>query len=396
MTFGPFELPWWGVLTATLIFTHLTIICVTVYLHRNQAHRAMTLHPLVQWFFRFWLWMTTGMNTKEWVAVHRKHHAFVETEEDPHSPRVYGIKKVLLEGTELYREAAHDEEIVKAYGHGTPDDWWERKVFTGRDMTGIVLMLIVNLLAFGPIGLTVWAAQMAWIPIFAAGLINGAGHWCGYRNFETADTATNLVPWGILIGGEELHNNHHAFASSARFSNKPWEFDIGWFYIRTLQILGLAKVKKLAPVPCLDASKVAVDKETLASLLGAQWYVLADYGKQVLSRVHREELARAAVDTQQLLKRVKPLIVRNQQLLNEKQRTLLHMGLAENASLAKVYDFRERLQSIFHERQASEENLLQQLQNWCKHAEESGIAALAEFAAVVRAYALQPSKYVTA
>jgi stearoyl-CoA desaturase (Delta-9 desaturase) len=396
MTFGPFELPWWGVLTATLIFTHLTMVSVTVYLHRNQAHRAMTLHPLVQWFFRFWLWMTTGMNTKEWVAVHRKHHAFVETEEDPHSPRVHGIKKVLLEGTELYREAAHNEEVVTAYGHGTPDDWWEREMFTGRDMTGIISMLIVNLLAFGPIGLTVWAVQMAWTPVFAAGIINGAGHWCGYRNFETADNSTNLMPWGILIAGEELHNNHHAFASSARFSNKPWEFDIGWFYIRILSSLRLAKVKKLAPIPCLDASKVVVDKETLASLLGAQWHVLADYGKQVLSRVHREELAGAAVETQQLLKRVKPLIVKNEQLLNEKQRNLLQMGLAENASLAKVYDFRERLQSIFHERQASEENLLQQLQNWCKHAEESGIAALAEFAAVVRAYSLQPNKHLTA
>lgn len=393
MTFGLLELPWWGVLLATLVFTHLTIICVTVYLHRNQAHRAMTLHPVVQWFFRFWLWLTTGMNTKEWVAVHRKHHAFVETKEDPHSPRVHGIKKVLLEGTELYREAAHDEEIVKAFGHGTPDDWWERNVFTGRDMTGIVLMLTFNLLAFGPLGLTVWAAQMAWIPIFAAGIINGAGHWRGYRNFETADTATNLVPWGIIIGGEELHNNHHAFASSARFSNKPWEFDIGWFYIRVLSILGLAKVKKMAPVPRFDTSKDTVDKETLASLLGAQWHVLADYGKQVLGRVHREELERAAEEARLLLKRVKPLIVKNEQLLNDTQRNLLQRGLAENASLAKVYDFRQRLQSIFHERQASEENLLQQLQNWCKHAEESGIAALAEFAAVVRGYTLQPSKY---
>lgn len=391
MTFGLFELPWWGVLAATLVFTHLTIICVTVYLHRNQAHRAMNLHPLVQWFFRFWLWLTTGMNTKEWVAVHRKHHAYVETKDDPHSPKTHGIKKVLLEGTELYREAAHNEEIVAAFGHGTPDDWWERNVFTGRDMTGIVLMLAFNLLAFGPIGLTVWAVQMAWIPIFAAGIINGAGHWRGYRNFETADTATNLVPWGILIGGEELHNNHHAFASSARFSNKPWEFDIGWFYIRVLSLLGLAEVKKLAPVPRLDTSKLAVDKDTLASLLGAQWHVLADYGNQVLGRVHREELDGAAKEARSLLKRVKPLIVRNEQLLNDSQRSLLQRGLAENASLAKVYDFKQRLQSIFHERQASEDTLLQQLQSWCKHAEESGIAALADFAVVVRGYTLQPN-----
>ncbi|MEM7469085.1 MAG: fatty acid desaturase, partial [Pseudomonadota bacterium] len=228
MTFGPFELPWWAVLAATLIFTHLTIISVTVFLHRNQAHRAMDLHPIVQWMFRCWLWLTTGMNTKEWVAVHRKHHAFVETEKDPHSPRVHGIRKVLLEGTELYREAAKDAETLKNYGHGTPNDWWEEKVFMGRSFHGIVLMLLINIALFGAIGLTVWAIQMAWIPFFAAGVINGAAHWRGYRNFETTDSATNIVPWGIIIGGEELHNNHHAFASSAKFSNRPWEFDIGW------------------------------------------------------------------------------------------------------------------------------------------------------------------------
>lgn len=394
MTFGPFDFPWWGVLLATLIFTHLTIVAVTVYLHRNQAHRAMSLHPAVQWMFRFWLWLTTGMNTKEWVAVHRKHHAFVETESDPHSPKIYGIKKVLLEGTELYREAAHDPAIVDAYGHGTPNDWWEQKVFTGRDTTGIVLMFFINIGLFGPIGLTVWAIQMAWIPFFAAGVINGAAHWRGYRNFETADSATNLLPWGILIGGEELHNNHHAFASSARFSNKPWEFDIGWFYIRALALVGLAQVKKLSPVPRKDLAKKTLDIDTLSSVLGAQWHVLADYGKQVLGRVHREELQDAALETRQLLKRVKPLIAKNEKLLDDNQRSLLEKGLAENQALALAYEFKQKLQSIFHERQASEENLLQQLQSWCKHAEESGLAALEEFAWVLRSYTLQPSRYL--
>ncbi|MGR8946582.1 MAG: DesA family fatty acid desaturase [Gammaproteobacteria bacterium] len=395
MTFGPFDTPWWGVVVATLVFTHITIIAVTVYLHRNQAHRAMSLHPLVQWFFRFWLWLTTGMNTKEWVAVHRKHHAFVETKDDPHSPKIYGIRKVLLQGTELYREAAKDDSTLNSYGHGTPNDWWEEKIFSGRDTLGIFIMMGLNLALFGPIGLTVWAVQMAWIPIFAAGIINGAAHWRGYRNFETADSATNIVPWGIVIGGEELHNNHHAFASSAKFSNKPWEFDIGWLYIRILSAVGLAKVKKLAPVPRMGTTKQAIDKETLSSLLGAQWHVLADYSKQVLARVHREELRGAAHESRSLLKRVRPLINRNELLLNEKQKYLLAKSLSENAALAKVYDFRCSLQAIFHQRQASEDSLLQQLQNWCRKAEDSGIAALAEFSAVVRAYSLEPARGVT-
>ena len=390
MTFGPFEAPWWVVVLTTLAFTHLTIVCVTVYLHRNQAHRAMHLHPFVQWVFRFWLWLTTGMDTKEWVAVHRKHHAFVETETDPHSPKTYGIRKVLWQGTELYREAAQDAEILAAYGHGTPSDWWEKNVFDKHDTLGIVLMLIINLSLFGAIGLTVWAIQMAWIPFFAAGVINGVAHWRGYRNFETADTATNIAPWGILIGGEELHNNHHAFASSAKFSNKPWEFDIGWMYIRILAFLGLAEVRKLAPVPRLDKTKHTIDKETLTTVLGAQWHLLADYGKQVLARVHREQLQDSGRDVRDSLKRLRPLMIRNETLLSEKQKTLLAKGLSENAVLAKVYDFRQSLQSIFQQRQASEESLLQQLQQWCKRAEDSGIAALEEFAAVVRAYSLQP------
>ena len=392
MAFGPFDAPWWVVLLTTLVFTHLTIVAVTVFLHRNQAHRAMNLHPLVQWGFRFWLWLTTGMNTKEWVAVHRKHHAFVETSDDPHSPRVHGIRKVLWQGTELYRVSAKDPEVAKRYGHGTPSDWWEERIFSRHEWLGIGLMMAINLALFGPIGLTVWAIQMMWIPFFAAGVINGAAHWRGYRNFETADTATNLVPWGVLIGGEELHNNHHAFASSAKFSNKPWEFDIGWMYIRILTFLGLAEVKKLAPKPRMDVTKKVIDKETLATVLGAQWHVLADYGKQVLSRVYREELDSAAHDVRSALKSLRPLMIRNENLLNDKQKTILAQGLSENAVLAKVYDFRQSLQSIFQQRQASEESLVQQLQQWCKRAEESGIAALEEFAGVVRAYSLQTAR----
>ena len=209
-------MPWWGHVLVALVFTHLTIAAVTIYLHRNQAHRAVDLHPVVSHFFRLWLWLSTGMNTREWTAVHRKHHAAVETLEDPHSPVAHGIKKVLTEGAELYRINAKRQDIIDQYGYGTPDDWVERHFYTGRDSLGIFIMMGVNILLFGPLGLTIWAVQMAWIPIFAAGVINGIGHYWGYRNFQPADASTNIIPWGILIGGEELHNNHHAYATSAK------------------------------------------------------------------------------------------------------------------------------------------------------------------------------------
>ncbi|MFL6712717.1 MAG: acyl-CoA desaturase, partial [Sulfurifustis sp.] len=225
---GVVSLPWWGYVLVALVFTHITIASVTIYLHRHQAHRALDLHPVVSHFFRFWLWLTTGMITKEWAAVHRKHHAKVETPDDPHSPQQWGIRKVLWDGTSLYRVASKDGEILAKYGHGTPDDWIERHLYSRRNTWGIASMLVINLVLFGPIGLTIWAVQMAWIPFFAAGVINGIGHYWGYRNYEVQDASRNIVPWGILIGGEELHNNHHAYPSSAQLSNKWWVFDIGW------------------------------------------------------------------------------------------------------------------------------------------------------------------------
>ena len=284
---GVLDLPWWGVLIAALAMTHFTIVAVTVYLHRHQAHRALDLHPAVAHVFRMWLWMTTGMSTRGWAASHRKHHAFVEQEGDPHSPRLFGIRKVLLEGAELYRIAATDAEVRAKYGHGTPDDWIENHIYERYTFLGIYSMLGLNLLLFGALGLTVWAVQMMWIPIFAAGIINGLGHWRGYRNFETQDGSTNLVPWGILIGGEELHNNHHAFATSARFSVQPWEFDLGWAYIRVLETLGLAKVKRVVRPPLVDEQKSSVDLETLRAVVGNHIHVLSDYVKRVVHRVHR-------------------------------------------------------------------------------------------------------------
>ena len=207
MFLGLIDLPWWGYVIVALILTQITIASVTIFLHRHQAHRALSLHAIPSHFFRFWLWLTTAIITKEWVAIHRKHHAKCETADDPHSPIVLGIKKVLLEGAALYQQEARNLETLATYGHGTPDDWLESNIYSGRSELGIVLMLMLDVLLFGPIGLTIWAAQMAWIPINAAGIVNGIGHYWGYRNFHTEDASTNIVPWGIFIGGEELHNN---------------------------------------------------------------------------------------------------------------------------------------------------------------------------------------------
>jgi len=320
--------------------------------------------------------------------VHRKHHAFVDREADPHSPQIVGLRKVLLEGAELYRAAGKDPQTLTKYGHGTPEDWLERHVFGPHDRIGVSLMLIIDLVLFGPIGLTIWAVQMMWIPIFAAGVINGLGHYHGYRNFETTDASTNITPWGVLIGGEELHNNHHAFASSARFSSKPWEFDIGWLYIRGLAACGLAKVKKLAPVPLIDRAKSKVDLDTLSAVISGRFHVMADYARQVINRVHREEIKNAETATRKLLKPSRVLLVRESSLMDDKQKNMLARCLAQSRTLAVVYEFREQLQQIFAERSATPERLLTQLQEWCRRAEATGIAALEDFAQSLRCYTL--------
>ena len=384
-------MPWWGHVLVALVFTHLTIAAVTIYLHRNQAHRAVDLHPVVSHFFRLWLWLSTGMNTREWTAVHRKHHAAVETLEDPHSPVAHGIKKVLTEGAELYRINAKRQDIIDQYGYGTPDDWVERHFYTGRDSLGIFIMMGVNILLFGPLGLTIWAVQMAWIPIFAAGVINGIGHYWGYRNFETADASTNIMPWGILIGGEELHNNHHAFGSSAKFSVKPWEFDLGWMYIRIMETFGLATVRKLAPArPAVDQAKSAIDFETLKAVAGNRLHVMADFGRMVVKRVHREELAKAGADLKPALKPLRRLLLRAEERLNDAERDRLQSTLPLSQPLAVVYGFRQRLQDIYEQRAASKENLLNLLQDWCQQAETTGIQALQDFARTLRGYTLVP------
>ena len=227
----------------TLICTHITILCVTLYLHRSQAHRGVEFHPAVAHFMRFWLWLTTGMVTREWVAVHRKHHRYSDVEGDPHSPHIFGIFRVFTQGAVLYKQAAKDPTMVDAYGAGTPTDWVEQYVYSRYSAAGIALMLLIDVVLFGAWGIVVWLVQMVWIPFWAAGVVNGVAHWWGYKNGTTRDQSRNITPWGIVIGGEELHNNHHLDPASPRLSLMPWEFDIGWMWIKLLERMGLAQLR---------------------------------------------------------------------------------------------------------------------------------------------------------
>jgi len=388
---GLVDLPWWGYVLVALGLTHVTIAGVTIFLHRHQAHRALDLHPVVSHFFRFWLWLTTGMITKEWAAVHRKHHARCETEEDPHSPQIFGLPKVLWEGAELYRVESRNPETLEKYGRGTPDDWMERHVYTGRSRLGIQLMFVLNLLLFGPIGITIWAVQMIWIPFFAAGVVNGVGHFWGYRNYESPDAATNIVPWGILIGGEELHNNHHAFPSSAKLSSKPWEFDIGWFYIRSFEILGLAKVKKIAPEPVINPAKQTADMETVKAILVNRLHVLSHYAKDVVVPVLREEVHKADENCRHLLKRARSTLVRGDAVMDEEDKTQLQAALSRSQKLSTVYEYKTRLQELWQRTPTSQDSLLHHLQEWCKQAEATGIKGLQDFARSLKGYSIQPT-----
>ena len=389
--YGLLDLSLWGYVGVTLAMTHVTIAAVTIYLHRHQAHRALELHPAISHFFRLWLWLTTGMVTAQWVSIHRKHHARCETEDDPHSPQVRGIGKVLWEGAELYKTEAHNTETLTRYGHGTPRDWLERHLYTPHSGRGILIMLGLDLLLFGVPGLTVWAVQMIWIPLFAAGVVNGVGHYWGYRNFESEDASSNIVPWGIVIGGEELHNNHHAYASSAKLSSKWWEFDIGWLYIRLLETVGLARVKKVPPKPVLVPGKAWLDGDAVSAIITNRLQVMAHYASTVVQRVHAEELRKAQGTYRSLLKRARTVLIREESLLNDEARRRLQRVLKCSRSLETVYDFRQRLQDLWKQRTATHDSLLQGLQEWCRQAEATGIRALEDFARTLRTYSAQPS-----
>ena len=386
---GVLDLPWWGLVIVTLVLTHITIAAVTIFLHRHQAHRALDLHPLASHFFRFWLWLTTGMVTKEWAAIHRKHHAKCETVDDPHSPQIYGINRVLWGGVFLYVKEAHNKQTLERYGHGTPDDWLERKVYSNRSYAGLVVMGLVNVALFGIVpGLLMLAVQIVWIPFWAAGVINGIGHYWGYRNWSSADASTNIFPLGILIGGEELHNNHHAFGSSAKLSNRWYEFDIGWMYIRILQMLGLAHIKKIAPRPRFTQAKPVADFETLQAVITYRYDVLAKYAKS-LKNTYAEELRvlhRFAPHDAQLLKGLKRWLNSDETQLCREERDRLAEALAKSEKLSTVYSMRQELTALWERSNASREQLLKQLQDWCGRAEASGIRQLQEFSLSLRRY----------
>ncbi|GAB4400900.1 MAG: acyl-CoA desaturase [Rhodoferax sp.] len=379
----------WGVwqwVAVTLVFTHLTMVSVTVFLHRHQAHRALDLHPVAAHAFRFWLWLTTGLVTREWTSVHRKHHARCEQAQDPHSPRVYGIRTVLLRGAELYRAEARNPETLARYGHGTPDDWLERHVYGHHSYAGIALMLGVDLALFGVAGLTIWAVQMLWTPVMAAGIINGLGHFWGYRNFESPDASTNLVPWGIVIAGEELHNNHHTYPTSAKLSVKPYEFDIGWVYIRALAALGLARVKKTPPRLNLGPVRSQPDAQTLDALISHRFELMAGYAK-AMRRAVRQELS--ALRAQRLDARVLRAARRwlHRDMAQVPAEVLPQLAQARSASrvLDQWVAMREELRQLWINRAHTREELIAELQTWCQNAEACGIAALREFSLRVRA-----------
>lgn len=388
MVFGFLNLSFWGYVLAIVVLTQITIASVTIYLHRNQTHRALTLHPIISHFFRLWLWLTTGMVTADWVAIHRKHHATTDVEGDPHSPVVLGIKKVFWEGAELYRAARKDKEMVAKYSHGTPNDWIERNLYSRHSSRGILLTLFLDLFFFGAPGLTVWAIQMMWIPVFAAGVVNGIGHYWGYRNYECPDAATNIIPWGFWIGGEELHNNHHTFASSAKFSVKWWEFDIGWMYIRILSFLGLAKVKKLPPKLAMDAGKLNVDIDTVKAVIANRFQVMSNYYKAVIRPILKYEKNNSikTKEDKKLFQRAGSLLRREDRLLTVKAKTRLQRLLEAREQLRVVYSYKQSLQAVWLKTASSQKELIDALQNWCRQAEESGLDVLRQFALQLKGY----------
>jgi stearoyl-CoA desaturase (delta-9 desaturase) len=384
---GLLQLSWWQLIVAALVLTHVTIAAVTIFLHRSQAHRALDLHPLVNHFFRAWLWLTTGMQTKEWVSIHRKHHAKCETPDDPHSPQTRGLKKVLWEGAELYMAESNNAETLAKYSHGTPDDWVERKVYSKFTWHGCGLMLGTDIILFGWAGLAIWAVQMMWIPFFAAGVINGIGHFWGYRSYDSPDASTNISPWGILIGGEELHNNHHTYPTSAKLSSKWFEFDIGWLYIRLLQSVGLARVLRVAPVPKVAAPKPLVDLETLQAVVTNRYDLLARYARE-LRRAHKAELSNMAPAERQRFASLRRWLRKGDvETLPSQERETLSELLAHSRAMKTLVDMRSELAQTWSRSSGSREQMLAHLQDWIARAEASGNRTLQELALRIRSYA---------
>lgn len=388
---GLLDLAPWQLILVILVLTHVTIVSVTIYLHRYSAHRALELNPVLEHFFRFWLWLTTAMNTREWTAVHRKHHAKCETVDDPHSPRHKGLLTVLRRGAELYRSEAKNPETLRLYGKNCPDDWIERHLYARFPNAGIALMALLDLSLFGALGLTVWGLQMLWIPLWAAGVVNGLGHAIGYRNFECRDASTNLLPWGLLIAGEELHNNHHTYPNSAKLSVRKWEFDLGWAWIRLFGWLGLAKVKRVAPIAHRVAGKGHLDMDTAMAILNNRFQVMAQYRKLVIAPLVQQEFVRADVSVRHLFRRAKGLLARETSLLEAAQRARIQSLLEQSQALRVIYERRLALQQIWARTSANGHDMLTAIKDWIQEAESSGIQSLRDFAAQLRTYSLRPA-----
>lgn len=389
--YGGLGLDFWGYVLASFIMVQITVFAVTLYLHRDAAHRALDLHPAIRHFCRAWLWMTTGIVTREWVAIHRKHHARCETPDDPHSPQVEGLKKVLLEGAELYQEEALNQQTLNKFGRGTPDDWLENRLYSGHRNLGIIIFVVACLVLFGVPGIIMIAVQMVSQPLLAAGIVNGVGHYSGYRNFECDDASRNVVPWGLLLGGEELHNNHHAFPSSARFSIRAWEVDIGWGAIRVLKLLGLARVRRVAPRPAVEPGRAAIDLETARAIVVNRMHVMRAYTRNVTVPTMKREFAALRQKGRDLPRRARRLLTRQPALLDTSARARLGELLESSASLRTVHEFRERLKGLWDSKSTvSNERLIAQIREWCQQAEASGIRALQDFAETLRGYTMRP------
>lgn len=386
---GLFSLTFWGYVVVALVMTHITIASVTIFLHRHQSHNTLSLHPLVSHFFRFWLWLTTGMVTKEWVAIHRKHHGQCETIDDPHSPKYKGILMVLFAGAWLYRQEAKNQETLEKYGNGTPDDWLERNIYSRHPVLGISMMAVLDILLFGAAGLTIFIVQMIWIPLWAAGVINGIGHYWGYRNFETRDASTNILPWGILIGGEELHNNHHAYAASAKLSNKWWEFDIGWFYIRLLEMAGLASVKRISPKVRRILGKQVIDIETARAVVRNRFHIMKLYGRNVIQPVLKEAQRKTDLVGRRFFQHARKLLIREDVSIEAGEQEVINNALKLSNTLKTVYQFKQQLKEIWNRTSHNQVTRVQRLQSWCVEAEETGIRVLQDFAVYLRGYSLQ-------
>jgi stearoyl-CoA desaturase (Delta-9 desaturase) len=384
---GLLRLNWVELIVAMLALTHVTIACVTIFLHRSQAHRALDLHPIVSHFFRFWLWLSTGMQTRDWVAIHRKHHAKCESAEDPHSPQVKGLRTVLWRGAELYIAEKSNAETIARYSHGTPDDWLERHVYSRWTWQGCGVMLVADVLLFGVAGLAVWGVQMLWIPFFAAGVINGVGHFWGYRNFDVPDASTNIVPWGLLIGGEELHNNHHTYPTSAKLSATWYELDLGWVYIRLLQWLRLAKVLRVAPVPRVSGARHSIDLQTLQAVVSNRYDLLARYARAT-RRAFRDELARLRLSAPDYdrFARLKKWVTRRSTAVPEIHQKTLAELMGRSGVIKTLVEMRDELTATWQHAAVSRDEMLSHLQRWIARAEASGIQALQEAAARIRSY----------